>query len=66
MPRLKFIEIDGRRYLWRDILHLRREQQKAASQPQQPPLFDLREDSRPRAARTAVARYQEPSLFTET
>jgi len=32
--------------------------------PEQPPLFELREDCRPAAARTAAGRYLEPSLFT--
>ena len=31
----------GRRYHWRENLQLRREQQKAVGQPQQPALFDL-------------------------
>ena len=26
---MKYIEIDGRRYLWREVLRLRREQKKA-------------------------------------
>lgn len=32
MPRLSFIDIDGKRYLWRDIHRLRREQRKALAQ----------------------------------
>ncbi len=59
---MKFIHIDGRRYLWREILQLRREQKKAARQPQ-PTLFPLREDARPSTQRTASDRYQEPTLF---
>jgi hypothetical protein len=63
MTALRFIDIDGRRYLWRDILQLRREQSKALRQAQQPALFELRDDYRPAAERTAGGRYLEPSLF---
>jgi len=59
----KFIEIDGRRYLWRDVLRLRKEQVQAAARAKQPALFELLDDSRPRAERTAAGRYREPSLF---
>ena len=64
MARMNFIEIDGKRYLWRDLLQLRREQRKAQSRAQQPALFELRDDCRPVAERTAAARYLEPSLFS--
>ncbi|MGO9269567.1 MAG: hypothetical protein ACLQOO_04815 [Terriglobia bacterium] len=57
MARLNFIEIDGKRYLWRDVLQLCREQKKAHAQAQQPALFELREDRRPAAERTAAGRY---------
>ncbi len=57
-----FIEIDGRRYLWRDLVTLRRAQAKPAMQ--QPALFTLREDHRPAGERDAAERYSEPSLFT--
>ena len=45
----KFIEIDGKRHLWRDIVKLRQEQLRAAAEaaPVQPPLFELHEDFRP-------------------
>jgi hypothetical protein len=64
MANLKFIEIDGRRYLWRDVLQLRREQRKAEARTQQPALFELKDDHRPVAQRTASGRYREPSLFS--
>ncbi len=64
MARLKFIEIDGKRHLWRDVLRLRREQKRALARTEQPALFDLIEDRRPPADRTAAGRYLEPSLFT--
>ncbi len=62
----RFIEIGGKLFLWREIVRLRQEQCRAAAEaePVQPPLFDLREDFRPAAERTAAARYLEPSLFS--
>ena len=59
---MRFIEIDGKRYVWRDILEKRREQLKR-SRPPQPVLFELKEDARPPAERTAAGRYLEPTLF---
>jgi hypothetical protein len=58
----RYIEIDGRRYLWRDLVALRRAQ--ATPTEQQPTLFALREDHRPPGERNAAERYREPSLFT--
>jgi len=58
----RFIEIDGRRYLWRDLVALRRAQAKPVEQ--QPALFTLREDHRPAGERDAAERYSEPSLFS--
>lgn len=59
---LRFIVIDGRRYAWRDILKLRREQREATRAPQLA-LFELKEDSRPASQRTAEGRFREPTLF---
>jgi hypothetical protein len=47
MPRLQHIEIDGKRYLWRELLQLRREQKKAQARAQQPALFELRRIAAP-------------------
>jgi hypothetical protein len=58
----RYIEIDGRRYLWRDLVALRRAQATPAEQ--QPTLFALREDHRPAGERDAAERCREPSLFT--
>jgi hypothetical protein len=58
------ITIEGKRYLWRDILALRKAQIEAARTAQQPVLFALRDDCRPKAERTAAGRYAAPSLFT--
>ena len=62
----KFIDIDGKRHLWRDIVKLRQEQLRAAAEaaPVQRPLFEMREDFRPITERTAASRYLEPSLFS--
>jgi hypothetical protein len=64
MTQPAFIEIDGRRFVWRDIVQRRREQLKAAAKAVQPALFELRDDSRPACERTAAKRYLEPSLFS--
>jgi hypothetical protein len=64
MSNPKFIEIDGKRLLWRDVLQLRREQKQACANAVQPALFELHEDRRPPTDRTAAGRYLEPSLFS--
>lgn len=62
---MRTILIGDKRYAWRDILKLRREQQKAERQPQ-PTLFELKEDIRPSSLRSAEGRYTEPLLFEES
>lgn len=62
MPLPRFIEIDGRRYLWRDLVALRHTQ--AEPSVRQLTLFPLQEDRRPASERDAAERYREPSLFT--
>ena len=64
MKRPAIILIDGKRYLWRDVLEMRRRQLEEARRGQQPALFELKEDYRPAEQRTAAGRYQAPSLFT--
>lgn len=59
---MRTIEIEGKRYSWRDILAMRREQKKATRQPQ-PTLFELKDDARPQSQTTVEGRYQEPTLF---
>jgi hypothetical protein len=59
---MRFIEIDGKRYAWRDILALRREQRQRERAPQ-PTLFELRDDARAASQKTAAGRYAEPTLF---
>jgi hypothetical protein len=62
MPLPRFIDINGRRYLWRDLVALR--QAQAQPRAEQPALFELRDDCRPSGERNAADRYREPSLFT--
>jgi hypothetical protein len=64
MTNPRFITIDGKRVLWRDLLTRRREQLAAAEKCEQPALFELKQDCRPIAERSAAGRYLEPSLFT--
>jgi len=61
----RYIHIDQKRYLWRDVLALRREQYKAARQHDQPALFEMRDDARPKTQTTASDRYRQPLLFEE-
>ena len=65
MSRPDTILIDGRAHRWRDILEMRRLQIAAwkAARPDQPALFPLVEDSRPKFECTAAGRYREPTLF---
>jgi hypothetical protein len=62
MPAPKFIDVDVKRFLWRDLVQRRREQ-AAAARVEQPVLFEMKKDSRPASERTATGRYTEPSLF---
>jgi hypothetical protein len=59
---MRYIEINGKMYRWRDLLKLRREQRKAARQAQ-PGLFELKDDQRPSSQRTASSRFEAPTLF---
>jgi hypothetical protein len=59
---LRFVEIDGRRYLWLDLLRLRREQ-KELDPERQLTLYELKADSRPASQASADGRYLEPTLF---
>ena len=59
---MKYLVLDNKRYLWRDILKLRREQRKAARKALQA-LFELHDAERPKSQSTASSRYEEPTLF---
>jgi hypothetical protein len=50
--------------LARSVLVRRREQIAAVAKSEQPLLFELKDDRRPTADRTAAGRYLEPSLFS--
>ena len=65
MSRPDTILIDGRAYRWREILEMRRQQIAAwkAARPDQPALFPLINDSRPKSERTVAGRYNESTLF---
>lgn len=58
----RYVTIDGRRHLWREVLEMRRAQREAKRE--QPTLVELREDRRPPGERTAGERYAAPSLFS--
>jgi hypothetical protein len=57
--------IDGRAYSWRALCKLRKAQMEARrmAEGRQPTLFELKEDRRPIAERTAAGRYLEPVLL---
>jgi hypothetical protein len=59
------IIIDGRAYSWRRIQEIRRWQVAdwKARQVRQLALFELKDDRRPKAERTAAGRYRAPGLF---
>jgi hypothetical protein len=60
----RHIAIDGKTYLWSELVRLRREQLAAImTPPNQPALFELEHDMRPQAERKADDRYLQPSLF---
>ncbi len=62
LSRPRLITIDGKRYLWCDLVKLYRAQAKPTAP--QPTLFAVHEDRRPASERKAAGRYREPSLFT--
>ncbi len=65
MAKPDMLMVDGHAYSWQRLAELRRQQLEAwrAAEVLQPALFELREDHRPAAERTAGGRYREPSLF---
>jgi hypothetical protein len=60
---MRYVLIDNKRYEWKEILRVRREQIEAERRAQQPTLFELRDDRRPPSQQTARGRYEEPMLF---
>jgi hypothetical protein len=67
MAKPDIILIGGHAYRWQEICDLRRQQLEAwkAAQFRQLALFELKEDCRPAAERSAAGRYAEPTLFAE-
>lgn len=64
MTNPRFIDIDGHRYAWADLVQRRKAQLKEHAKVDQPALFDdLKLDYRPPGERSATERYREPSLF---
>jgi hypothetical protein len=59
----RMVAIDGKLYLWSEIVALRRAQTAAARRADQLALFELIEDARPPSERTATGRYSDPLLF---
>jgi hypothetical protein len=57
--------VDGHAFSWQRLCELRRQQLEAwkAAQAEQPALFELKNDYRPEAERTAAGRYRELTLF---
>jgi hypothetical protein len=57
--------VEGHAFSWQRLCELRRQQLEAwkGAQSEQPTLFELKDDCRPVAERTAAGRYREPTLF---
>jgi hypothetical protein len=65
MAKPDILIVDGHALSWQRLIELRRQQLEAwkADQCRQLTLFDLKDDCRPEAERTAGGRYREPTLF---
>jgi hypothetical protein len=61
---MRYIVIEGRRWEWKEIRRMRRDQIAAQRKPQLT-LFELKEDRRPESQRSADGRFREPLLFEE-
>jgi hypothetical protein len=59
------IIVNGHAFSWQQLCELRRQQLEAwrVAQGEQPALFELRDDCRPQAERTAAGRFREPTLL---
>jgi hypothetical protein len=60
---MRYVLIDNKRYEWKEILRLRRQQIEVERRAQQPTLFQLRDDRPAPSQQTAGGRYEEPTLF---
>ena len=65
MSKPETLVVDGHGFNWRRLCELRRQQLEEwrAARCQQPTLFELQEDVRPIAERTASKRYEEPTML---
>lgn len=59
----RYIVIDGKAYVWRELVKMRRAQLQSCVQEKQLVLFETKEDYRPEAERCASGRYLQPSLL---
>lgn len=68
MPKPDTLIVDGHAFSWQRLVELRRQQLEAwqAERVRQLALFELKDDSRPAAERTAAGRYREPTFFALT
>lgn len=64
LPRPAYLDLNGTRYLWRDLIELRRNQLAAARRLEQPSLFELVEDREPACEGIAALRCRKPSLLS--
>ena len=66
MAKPETIVVDGHGFNWQRLCELRRQQLEAwrAEQGRQLTLFELREDFRPSAERTASGRYEQPTMLS--
>jgi hypothetical protein len=62
---VKYFMLDGKKYLWTEIVRMRHEQIKTARQAAQLALFARQDDSRPKSQRTAAGRLEEPTLLKD-
>ena len=67
MAKPDIIFIGGHAHLWQEICELRHRQLEAwnAARPRQLILFEMKDDARPVAERTAARRYAEPTFFAD-
>jgi hypothetical protein len=65
VPKPDTLIVDGHAFSWQRLLELRRRQLEAwsAEQARQLALFELKDDRRPEAERTAAGRYQQPTFW---
>ncbi|HEY1745726.1 MAG TPA: hypothetical protein VGG11_03025 [Xanthobacteraceae bacterium] len=65
MAKPDILMVDGHAFSWQRLLELRRQQLEAwhTEQCRQPTLFELKDDCRAEAERTAAGRYREPTLL---